>query len=52
MGYDGLLWVFAGLIVLGFAISLRGSHMGHYRGIMFQDEHRRLFPATEPTGAR
>jgi hypothetical protein len=40
MWYDGLLWVFAGLVVLGFAVSQRGNAMERYRGIVFQHEGR------------
>lgn len=34
MGYDNLLWIFAGLVVFGFAISLRRNNLEHYGAII------------------
>ncbi|KAF2844553.1 hypothetical protein T440DRAFT_484105 [Plenodomus tracheiphilus IPT5] len=50
MWYDCLLWVFAGVVVLGFAVSQRGNAMERYRGVVFQYGGRRPFQDTGRTG--
>jgi hypothetical protein len=50
MGYDSLLWVFAGLVVFGFAISLRTNNREHYGANILRRGVFRVFQATRFIG--